>query len=99
MRQAAFSGTVLRTEKVRRYMQEVFGWGKTEVVDEKLEADFVCHDSNGETGESKGAATTKDHRAHPYSACRHPPLPGPSPCEIASGVATVMLVVLAEAPR
>jgi hypothetical protein len=61
MRQAAFSSTVLRTKKVRRCMQEVFGWGKTEAVDEVLDADLVCHDANSETGESRGAATIKDH--------------------------------------
>jgi hypothetical protein len=57
MRQAAFSGTVLRTKKVRRCMQEVFGWGKTEAVDEVLDADLVCHDANSETGENRAGRT------------------------------------------
>jgi hypothetical protein len=57
MRQAAFSGTVLRTKKVRHCMQEVFGWGKTEAVDEVLDADLVCHDANSETGENRAGRT------------------------------------------
>jgi steroid delta-isomerase-like uncharacterized protein len=46
-------------EKVRRFLEEAFGQGKTEVVDEVLEADFVCHDPNSETGEIRGADTVK----------------------------------------
>jgi steroid delta-isomerase-like uncharacterized protein len=46
-------------QKVRRFLEEAFGQGKTEVVDEVLEADFVCHDPNSETGEIRGAETIK----------------------------------------
>ena len=46
-------------QKVRRFLEEAFGQGKTDVVDEVLDADFVCHDPNSETGEIRGAETIK----------------------------------------
>jgi steroid delta-isomerase-like uncharacterized protein len=46
-------------EKARRLYEEAFGQGKTEVVDEVLDPDFVCHDPNSETGEIRGAETIK----------------------------------------
>jgi len=47
-------------EKARRFMEEGFGRGKTEVLDEVLHSDFVCYDPNSETGEVRGAQTMKD---------------------------------------
>jgi len=44
---------------VRRLYEEAFAQGKTEVVDEVLDPDFVCHDPNSETGEIRGAETMK----------------------------------------
>jgi predicted ester cyclase len=46
-------------EKARRFMEEAFGGGKLEVVDEVLDADFVCYDPNSEAGEVRGAETMK----------------------------------------
>lgn len=46
-------------EKVRRLYEEAFGQGNTEVVDEVLYSDFVCHDPNAEGGEVRGAETIK----------------------------------------
>ncbi len=46
-------------EKVRRLYEEAFGQGKTEVVDEVLDPDFVCYDPNAEGGEVRGAQTIK----------------------------------------
>ena len=46
-------------EKMRRVLEEAFGQGKTEVVDEVLDSDFVCWDPNSETGEIRGAETIK----------------------------------------
>ncbi|MDQ3910957.1 MAG: ester cyclase [Actinomycetota bacterium] len=46
-------------EKARRLMEEGFGRGKLEVVDEVLDADFVCYDPNSEAGEVRGADTLK----------------------------------------
>jgi steroid delta-isomerase-like uncharacterized protein len=45
--------------KVRRFLEEGFGQGKTEVIDEVLHSDFVCWDPNSETGEIRGAQTVK----------------------------------------
>jgi predicted ester cyclase len=42
-------------EKVRRFLVEGFGQGKTELADEVLHPDFVCYDPNSETGEVRGA--------------------------------------------
>jgi predicted ester cyclase len=44
---------------VRRFLEEAFGGGKTELVDEVLRSDFVCYDPNSETGEISGAPTIK----------------------------------------
>ena len=46
-------------EKARRLMEEAFGGGKLEVVDEVLDPDFVCYDPNSESGEVRGAETMK----------------------------------------
>jgi predicted ester cyclase len=46
-------------EKVRRVLEEGFGQGKVDVVDEVLHSDFVCWDPNSETGEIRGAETIK----------------------------------------
>jgi predicted ester cyclase len=44
---------------VRRFLEEAFGQGKTELVDEVLRSNFVCYDPNSETGEISGAQTIK----------------------------------------
>jgi steroid delta-isomerase-like uncharacterized protein len=46
-------------EKMRRVLEEAFGQGKLEVVDEVLHSDFVCWDPNSESGEIRGADTLK----------------------------------------
>ena len=46
-------------EKMRRVLEEAFGQGKVEVMDEVLHAEFVCWDPNSETGEIRGADTIK----------------------------------------
>jgi steroid delta-isomerase-like uncharacterized protein len=46
--------------KVRRFLEEGFGQGKTELVDEVLHSDFVCYDPNSESGEVRGADTIKE---------------------------------------
>jgi predicted ester cyclase len=46
-------------EKARRLMEEAFGQGKLEVVDEVLDPDFVCYDPNSESGAVRGADTIK----------------------------------------
>ncbi len=46
-------------EKARRLMEEAFGGGKVEVIDEVLDPDFVCYDPNSESGEVRGADTFK----------------------------------------
>src|SRR5215216_6189642 len=45
--------------KVRRLLEEGFGQGKVDVVDEVLHSDFVCYDPNSESGEIRGADTIK----------------------------------------
>jgi predicted ester cyclase len=40
-------------------IREAFGGGKTEVVDEVLDPDFVCYDPNAEGGEVRGLETIK----------------------------------------
>jgi steroid delta-isomerase-like uncharacterized protein len=55
-------------QKVRRFMEEAFGQGKTEVVDELLDADFVCHDPNSEAGDIRGADTIKGEVGYFHSA-------------------------------
>ena len=44
---------------VRRFLEEAFGQGKTELVDEVLHSEFVCYDPNSESGEIRGADTIK----------------------------------------
>ncbi len=44
-------------EKARRLLEEAFGQGKTEVLDEVLDPNFVCWDPNSEAGEIRGAET------------------------------------------
>jgi len=44
---------------VQRFLEEGFGQGKTELVDEVLHSDFVCYDPNSESGEIRGAETIK----------------------------------------
>ena len=44
---------------VRRLLEEGFSQGNIEVVDEVLNADFVCYDPNSEAGEIRGAETIK----------------------------------------
>ena len=46
-------------EKVRRLLEEAYGEGKIEVVDEVLHSDFVCYDPNSESGEVRGAEAVK----------------------------------------
>ena len=45
--------------KSRRLLEEAFGQGKLEVIDEVLHSDFVCYDPNSESGEISGADTIK----------------------------------------
>jgi steroid delta-isomerase-like uncharacterized protein len=45
--------------KVRRLLEEAFGQGKVEVIDEVLHSDFVCYDPNSESGEIRGEETIK----------------------------------------
>jgi predicted ester cyclase len=46
-------------EKARRLMEDGFGKGRLEIVDEVLDPDFVCYDPNSEAGEVRGADTMK----------------------------------------
>jgi predicted ester cyclase len=46
-------------EKARRFMEEGFGQGKLEILDEVLDPGFVCYDPNSEAGEVRGADTMK----------------------------------------
>jgi steroid delta-isomerase-like uncharacterized protein len=55
-------------EKMRRFMEEGFGQGKTEVVDELVDPDFVCHDPNSETGEIRGLETIRGEVGYFHSA-------------------------------
>jgi predicted ester cyclase len=48
-------------EKVRRFMEESFGGGKPELVDELLDSDFVRYDPYIEAGVLRGARTVKDN--------------------------------------
>jgi predicted ester cyclase len=47
-------------EKARLLMEEAFGQGKLEIVDEVLDPNFVCYDPNSESGEVRGADTIKE---------------------------------------
>ena len=46
-------------EKARRLLEEAFGQGELEIVDEVLDPDFVCYDPNSESGAVRGAETIK----------------------------------------
>ena len=46
-------------EKARRLLEEAFGQGKLEVINEVLDPNFVCYDPNSEAGEVRGADTMK----------------------------------------
>ena len=46
-------------EKARRLLEEAFGQGNVDVVDEVLDPNFVCYDPNSESGEVRGADTIK----------------------------------------
>jgi len=46
-------------QKARRMLEEAFGQGKVELVEEILDPDFVCYDPNSEAGEVRGADTIK----------------------------------------
>ncbi len=59
---------------VRRFMEESFGGGKPELVDELLDPDFVRYDPYIEAGEVRGTQTVKDnivwfHNAFPDLSC------------------------------
>src|SRR5215212_7118245 len=55
-------------EKARRLLEEAFGQGKTEIIDEVLHSDFVCYDPNSESGEIRGAETIKGEIEYFHSA-------------------------------
>ncbi|MGH3147656.1 MAG: ester cyclase [Rubrobacter sp.] len=46
---------------VRRFMEEAFGGGKPELVDDLLDSDFVRYDPYIEAGEVRGTQTVKDN--------------------------------------
>ena len=46
-------------EKARRMLEEAFGQGKVELVEDILDPDFVCYDPNSESGAVRGADTIK----------------------------------------
>ncbi|HET7271869.1 MAG TPA: ester cyclase, partial [Rubrobacter sp.] len=46
-------------EIARRVLEEAFGQGRLEIIDEVLDPDFVCYDPNSESGEVRGADTMK----------------------------------------
>jgi steroid delta-isomerase-like uncharacterized protein len=46
-------------EKARRLLEEAFGQGKTEIVQEILHPDFVCYDPNSQAGAVRGADSIK----------------------------------------
>jgi steroid delta-isomerase-like uncharacterized protein len=46
-------------ENMRRVLEEAFGQGKIEIIDEILDPDFVCYDPNSEAGAVRGAETIK----------------------------------------
>ncbi len=50
-----------RKAVVRRLMEEAFGEGKPELVDEVLDSDFVRHDPYIEAGEVRGTQTVKEN--------------------------------------
>ena len=46
-------------EKARRLIEEAFGQGNLQIVEEVLDPDFVCYDPNSEAGEVRGANNIK----------------------------------------
>ncbi len=59
---------------VRRLMEESFGGGKPELVEDLLDPDFVRYDPYIEAGEVRGAQTVKDNivwfgNAFPHLSC------------------------------
>jgi predicted ester cyclase len=50
-------------EKVRRFMEESFGGGKPELVDDLLDPNFVRYDPYIQAGEVRGTQTVKDNIA------------------------------------
>jgi len=46
--------------KAQRLLEEAFGEGKPELVDDLLAPHFVCYDPNSEAGEVRGADTIKE---------------------------------------
>jgi hypothetical protein len=66
--------SVVNKATVRRLYEEAFAQGKPEVVDEVLDANFVCHDPNSETDKSHlhnkplaGGTLGVHHRARGHS--------------------------------
>jgi hypothetical protein len=66
--------SVVNKATVRRLYEEAFAQGKPEVVDEVLDANFVCHDPNSETDISHlhnkplaGGTLGVHHRARGHS--------------------------------
>ena len=51
-------------EKARRLVEEAFGQGKVELVEDILDPDFVCYDPNSESGEIRGADVIKQEIAY-----------------------------------
>src|SRR5215213_2360936 len=47
-------------EKALRFLEKGFGQGNLDVVDEALDADFVCYAPNSESGAVRGANTIKE---------------------------------------
>ncbi|HEX6709532.1 MAG TPA: ester cyclase [Rubrobacter sp.] len=44
---------------MRRVLEEAFGQGNLEIIDEILDPDFVCYDPNSESGAVRGAESIK----------------------------------------
>ena len=60
--------------KAHRFMEEAFGQGKPELVDDLLDPDFVRYDPYIEAGEVRGVETVKEnivwfHNAFPGLTC------------------------------
>ena len=53
--------TEVNKAMVRRFMEESFGGGKPELVDELLNPDFVRYDPYIEAGEVRGTQTVKEN--------------------------------------
>ena len=61
-------------EKVRRFMEEVFGQDKPQLLEDLLDPDFVRYDPYIEAGEVRGVQTVKDnivwfHNVFPDLTC------------------------------